>query len=303
MKDDRATGRAGFLHLMVIYFVWGSTYLGIRVAVREGSGFPPFTMAALRVFVAALILLVWARFAGERLRLTRREWAVMAGSGVLLWTGGNGLVTWGEQHADSGLAALLVASMPIFAAIIDAALDRRRLTGRLAASLLTGFVGVAALSAPVLMHGTSAETWAVVALLAAPLSWAAGSIWVQRKRPDLGPLAVAATQQICGGVGFLVLILLTREPLPTPTAEAWGAWAYLMLFGSVIAFSSFVRALRQLPINVVMTYAYANPVIAVLLGWLILDEPVTVWTLAGTALVIAGVAGVFRERYRAVNGR
>jgi len=147
------------------------------------------------------------------------------------------------------------------------------------------------------MQGTSAETWAVAALLAAPLSWAAGSIWVQRRRPDLGPLTVAATQQICGGVGFLILIFLTREPRPTPTPEAWGAWAYLMLFGSVIAFSSFVRALRMLPVNVVMTYAYANPVIAVLLGWWILGEKVTGWTAVGAVLVVAGVAGVFRDRY------
>ena len=300
MNEDRGINRAGLIHLLVIYLVWGSTYLGIRLAVREGSGFPPFTMAALRVFVAALILLIWARFAKERLRLTRREWAVMAGSGLLLWTGGNGLVTWGEQHADSGLAALMVASMPIFAAIMEAVLDRRRPSPRLIAALLTGFVGVAALSAPVLMQGTSAETWAVVALLAAPLSWAAGSIWMQRQRPDLGPLTVAATQQICGGIGFLILILLTREPKAAPTPEAWGAWAYLMLFGSVIAFSSFVRALRILPINVVMTYAYANPVIAVALGWLVLGERITGWTLAGTVLVVAGVAGVFRERYRPV---
>ena len=109
MNDDRGINRSGLIHLLVIYVVWGSTYLGIRLAVREGSGFPPFTMAALRVFVAALILLIWARLSRERLRLTRGEWVVMAGSGLLLWTGGNGLVTWGEQHADSGLAALLVA--------------------------------------------------------------------------------------------------------------------------------------------------------------------------------------------------
>ncbi len=225
MNDDRGINRSGLIHLLVIYVVWGSTYLGIRLAVREGSGFPPFTMAALRVFVAALILLIWARLSRERLRLTRGEWVVMAGSGLLLWTGGNGLVTWGEQHADSGLAALLVASMPIFAALIEAALDRRRPSVLLMGSLLLGLIGVAALSAPVLMQGTSAETWAVAALLAAPLSWAAGSIWVQRRRPDLGPLTVAATQQICGGVGFLILIFLTREPRPTPTPEAWGAWA------------------------------------------------------------------------------
>jgi drug/metabolite transporter (DMT)-like permease len=155
---------------------------------------------------------------------------------------------------------------------------------------------VAVLSYPVLRQGTSADVLGVIALLLAPLFWALGSIWFQRRKPDLSIRAISAWQQTCGGLGFLVVILLRREPLPTPTPEAWAAWAYLVLFGSVIAFTSYMATLRLLPIRIVMTYSYVNPVIAVLLGWLILSEEITGFTLAGAALVVAGVAGVFNNR-------
>jgi len=284
------------MHLAVVYVVWGSTYLAIRVAVREGSGFPPFAMAAMRVFAAAAILFVWAALARHRLRLTRGELVILAGTGVLLWTGGNGLVTWGEQRADSGLAALLVASMPIGAATMEAILDRRRPGRTLVAALLAGFAGVTVLSVPVLRSGTAADVGAVVALLAAPITWSMGSIWMQRRRPDLTVQVASAYQHLFGGLVFVLLSLILREPRPEPVPEAWLAWGYLVVFGSVLAFTSYIYALRLLPLNVIMTYAYANPVIAVVLGWLILHERITPWTLAGAALVIAGVAGVFQER-------
>jgi drug/metabolite transporter (DMT)-like permease len=100
-----------------------------------------------------------------------------------------------------------------------------------------------------------------------------------------------------GAVGFFILVLLTKEPLPTPTTEAWLAWGYLVLIGGVLAFTSYVTALRLLPTNIVMTYAYVNPVLAVILGWWILGESITIWMIAGTSLVLVGVAGVFRDRY------
>jgi drug/metabolite transporter (DMT)-like permease len=288
--------RSGLAHLAVVYVVWGSTYLAIRVAVREGAGFPPFSMAALRVLVAAALLLGWGALARHRLRPTRAELAVLAATGVMLWTTANGLVTWAEQRADSGLAALLVATMPLWAAACEYHLERRPPTWRLVASLLTGFAGVGLLTAPILRAGVHADVQAVLALLAAPASWAIGSVWIQRRRPDLSPQVASGYQQLCGGVGFVLLALLTGEPRPQPTGEAWLAWGYLVVFGSVVAFTSFVNVLRLLPVDVGMTYAYANPVVAVFLGWLILREPITWWTLAGTVLVVAGVVGVFRDR-------
>jgi drug/metabolite transporter (DMT)-like permease len=296
MVEREQLDRAGLAHLTVVYIVWGSTYLAIRVAVREGSGFPPFTMAMVRVFTASLILLGWARLRRERIRLGRAELAVLAGTGVMLWVGGNGLVNWAEMRVSSGLAALLVAAMPIWGECVASMVDRRVPGRRVAGSILLGFLGVGVLSWPVLRQGTTADILSVVALLFAPLSWAAGSIWLQRRKLDLSPRALSGWQQVMGGIGLFLFALLRREPQPAPTGEAWMAWGYLVLFGSVISFTSYMTTLRLLPYRIVMTYAYVNPVIAVFLGWLILGEQVTAWTITGAALVIAGVWGIFKNR-------
>ncbi len=296
MNPKTPLSRAGLLHLLVVYLVWGSTYLGIRVAVREGSGFPPFTMAATRVFIAAGLLLGWAALRRRRLRLSWDEMVVLAGTGVLFWTAANGLVTWSEQRTESGLAALLVATMPLWAAALECILERRPPTLILVVSLLVGFAGVGVLTFPVLQQGSTADLWSLIACAAAPITWVVGAQWMQRRRPGVDVLVASGYHHLFGGVGFVVLALLAGEPRPAPTDEALLAWAYLTLFGSVLAFTSFQQVLRLLPVNVGMTYAYVNPVIAVALGWLILHETVTWWTVAGTLLVVAGVLGVFRER-------
>lgn len=301
MTHDRIEGRldrAGLLYLGIVYVVWGSTYLAIRLAVRPGAGFPPFTLGALRVLVAAGILFAAAALTRQRLWPRKSELPVLIGGGLLLWPLANGLVVLGETRADSGFAALLVGSMPIWVAIMEAHLDRRLPTARFMGALLIGFAGVALLAWPVLRSGARADVLAVVALLAAPITWGAGSLWQRRRPVALAPLASAAWQQFFGGLGFIVAVLLLREPRPAPTPAAWGAWAYLTLFGSVIAFTSYVQTLRRLPMRIVSTYAYVNPVVAVGLGWIVLREQVTGWTLAGASLVLLGVAGVFHERGR-----
>lgn len=296
MPNPRPLDRGGLAHLLVVYLAWGSTYLGIRLAVGGPHGFPPFTMAMLRVFVAAAVLLGWARLRGERVRLRGREWVLLGGSGLLLWVGGNGLVTWAEMRASSGLAALLVAAMPLWGESITMILDRKAPSRLMAGSILLGFAGVATLSWPVLRQGTRADIAAVIGLLLAPLFWALGSIWFQRRRPDLSVRAVSGWQQLLGGIGLAAMALGRGEPVPHPDAAAWAAWGYLVVVGSVFAFTSYVITLQRLPYRVVMTYAYVNPVIAVLLGWLLVHEVVTSWTLAGAVLVVAGVVGVFRNR-------
>jgi drug/metabolite transporter (DMT)-like permease len=295
VQTEKSVTSTGLLHLSVVYVVWSSTYLAIRIAVREGSGFPPFTMGLMRVIVAGLLLLAWARLRKRRVLPTGRELLLLAGSGVLLWTGGNGLVMYAEQYADSGLAALLVASLPIWGAVTEAVLDRRLPSPALAISLLVGFVGIGVLVAPSLLQGVQADFFSALALVAGAISWCFGTILQARRPVALGPTVSSAYQMLTGGVGFLVLIFLTNEPLPTPNADAWWAYGYLVVFGT-LAFISFVTALQLLPINVVFTYAYVNPVLAVVLGWLILGEAITWWTVAGSALVLLGVAGVFRER-------
>lgn len=292
---------AGLIPLFAVYLIWGSTYLAIRLTVREGAGFSPFTMGAMRTAAGGGLLLLGAACAHSRPRLTKEELFVLAASGIFLWTGGNGLVIWAEQRTASGYAALFVGLTPIWVAVIEAFLDRRLPSWLLAGSLLTGFAGLGVLSLPLLAAGTKADFFSILALLLASVSWAAGSVLQNRKPPQVSPLVSSGYQHLFGGLGFAAAALLLREPLPHPTSEAWYAWGYLVVFGSIVAFTSYIQALRLLPTSIAMTYSYVNPVIAVFLGWLILHEPVTAWTMAGTALVLLGVAGVFRDRV--VTGR
>jgi drug/metabolite transporter (DMT)-like permease len=297
LPDRSSLPVKGLAHLAVVYVIWGSTYLAIRLAVREGAGFPPFALGMLRVSVAGGVLLAWAAARGMRVRLQRSEWITLAIAGLLMWPGGNGLVNLAEQRADSSYAALLVGSMPIWAATIEAILDRRRPSWRLTVSLLVGFAGVGLLTAPRLAHAGRADVLSVLALLVAPIVWAAGSILQLRRPVGVTPLVSAAYLHLFGSVGFVVLFLATREPLPTPSLESWGALGYLIVAGSIVSFTSYIRALHALPTSVVMTYAYVNPVIAVTLGWMILREPITPPILGGMALILIGVWGIFRERF------
>jgi drug/metabolite transporter (DMT)-like permease len=288
---------SGLISLLIVYLVWGSTYLAIRVAVREGSGFTPFIMGATRLLAAGGLLLLWSRLRRKRIRLTKKELAVLAVSGGLLWTGANGLVMWAEQHAHSGYAALLMGAVPIWTAVIASFVDRRAPTRLLVTSLVIGFAGLGLLTAPVLRTGTPADWTSAVALLIAPISWASGSLLQQRNRLNVGLLVSAGYQQLFGGIGFVLLVLLFHEPFPNPTLEAWGGWVFLVVLGSLAGFTAYVHALRRLPTNIAMTYAYVNPVIAVIFGWLILREPITPFSLGGMVLVLLGVSGVFHERY------
>jgi drug/metabolite transporter (DMT)-like permease len=296
MTTNKKPQWAGLVNLIIVYIVWGSTYLAIRYAVREGGGFPPFTLGALRVSIAGVILVIWSLLSKQRMRPTRQEWGTLILSGLLLWVGGNGLVSWAEQRANSGLAALIIAATPIWVAIIETILDRKWPSLRMMAALLIGFFGIAVLSVPVLNSGVRADLSSIVGLLVAGISWGSGSILQSRRPVQLAPQANSAYQHLIGGLGFVVMAWLMHEPRPSPAQDAWIALGYLVIFGSVISFTAYVTALKQLPTKIVMTYAYVNPVIAVFLGWIFLREPITSWTIGGAALILFGVAGIFRER-------
>jgi drug/metabolite transporter (DMT)-like permease len=234
--------------------------------------------------------------AKQGLRVGKRELAVLFVSGVFLWVGGNGLVSWAEQRADSGYSALLIAALPLWVAIMESIIDRRPPTWRLLGALLIGLTGVGVLNGPVILAGSPRDLFAAFALIAAAILWGIGAIFQRRKALSLGPEVSSGYQQLFGGIGLFVTALIAGEPRPSPIPEAWAAWSYLIIFGSVFAFTSFVKALRLLPTNIVMTYAYVNPVVAVILGWVILNEPITRWTVGGSVLIILGVMGVFHER-------
>lgn len=296
VEPEASFSRKGLVALALIYLIWGSTYLAIRIAVREGSGFGPFFLGASRTLASSVLLMVWAAYRRERLIPTFTETGVLIISGLFLWIGGNALVMLAVRTADSGLAALLVGSMPIWTAIVTSVWERKMPAPKLFGAILLGFFGLAVLSWPVIRSGVHTEIWSLLALILAPLLWGTGSVILARKSMRLAPAATAAYQQIFGSIGFFALALLLKEPWPDPIAEAWLAWGYLMFFGGVVAFTSFMVALRELPTDITMTYAYANPVIAVLLGWIVLDEAVTGWTISGAALILFGIAGVFHQK-------
>ncbi len=301
MQDKTQTqglNRTGLANLLVVYLVWSSTYLAIRIAVREGAGFPPFTMGLMRAVLGSLILFTWSYLQKQRIRITRREGIVLAVSGLLLWVAGNGLVTFAEQRTESGLAALLVAASPIWASVVEAIWDRKLPSPLLFISLLIGFGGIVVLTLPSLSSGVQADTIASLALLAAATAWSTGSVYQARNQLTLTPRVSSAYQMLFGSVGFAILALVLKEPTPTPNTEAWLAWLYLVIFGT-LAFTSYVVALKLLPTRIVMTYAYVNPVLAILLGYFVLGEEITAFTIGGSLLVLVGVAGVFRERMNA----
>ena len=288
----------GLFNLLVVYLVWGSTYLAIRIAVREGSGFPPFLMGASRTAIGGFLLLLWAKKKVERLKLSRREFFLLTLMGSMLWIGGNGIVNWSEQRIHSAYAALLVASTPLWVAVIESFVDRRTPSFVLIGSLLLGFCGTGFLSYPVFASGVHADILSIVALFFASLSWGGGSLLQRRLGMHLGARATAGYQQIFAVPGFLIMSYVSGEPQPMPLPSAWLAFAYLVVFGSVLAIYSFTRAMQILPTKVVFTYSYVNPMIALFLGWVILSEPITGWTLLGASMIILGVGGVFIEGQR-----
>ena len=300
---DEGLSRKGVFHLCLVYVLWSTTYLAMRVGVSTANGFPPFILGALRMPAAAAILLAMARVKGLKTRPARSEWLSLIVGGNLLWLGGNGSILWAEQYAPSGFSCLMASSAPIWATIIELVLYRNRPTFPLIVSLLIGFAGVAVLSSTSFSAKSPVGSWVMLVLVLAPICWALGSVFQARRPADLHPQVISGYQHLMAFFGFLVASLLVGERVTSPALPAWLAWGYLVIFGSVIAFTSFIISLRLLPIDIAMTYAYVNPVLALFLGRLLLGEPITARTIVGAGLVIIGVFAVFRVKLRNEAGR
>lgn len=276
--------------LAIVYVVWGSTYLGIRIVVEE---MPPLTGMGARFVAAGLLLGVLLRLRGVPVRVTRAELGGAALLGLMLPLLGNGLVAIGESKGTpSGVAALLVAAVPLWViAYRVAGGDRPR--GPSVLGVLLGFVGLAWLVLGGRDQGDVPLVGAAF-VLAASGFWAFGS-WVQpRLILPKDPFVLAVHEMWTGGVMMVALGLAVGES-PAPLAYdagTWFAWAYLVVFGSMLGFSAYVWLLANAPIGLVATYAYVNPVVAVLLGWAILDEPITSAVLVGGLVIVAAVAVV-----------
>ncbi|HET8647665.1 MAG TPA: EamA family transporter, partial [Vicinamibacteria bacterium] len=288
--SPRRRGLLPWLCLAIVWVVWGSTYLAIAVAVRE---VPPMAAAALRFVAAGLVMGAIALVADRgQPRPTLRQLADYALAGVLLLSVGNALVMWAEKRIPSGIAALIVATVPLWLLVLDG-LRRggRAWTARAWAGTVIGLVGVALVARP--EGGVQAGHWAAIAALqVACISWAIGSLYAQNV-PRRLPLFTAAAIEMLAGGGVLVLeSVVMREDLSlfaSASAAAWWAIGYLGLFGSLVAFTAFAFALNELPASTVGTYAYVNPVVAVALGSVFLHEPLSPGLLAGAALIVAAV--------------
>jgi drug/metabolite transporter (DMT)-like permease len=284
------------LGFAVIYVVWGSTYLGIRWAVTT---IPPFVMGGTRFLLAGLLLHLFLRLRG-RPAPDARQWRDGAIVGLLLLLGGNGLVNWAEQFVPSGLTALIIGSTPLAFVLLEWMLPpRRRPTAATALGLVLGTAGIALLSLQGEATG-AVQGWATVALLVACVSWAAGSLYAKRVTPT-GDTWMAASLQLMVGGGAQLAVATARGEWTTwqpaaVTLRSGLAWAYLVTIGSLVAFSTYLWLLRVSTPSRVSTYAYVNPVIAVLLGWALAGEAVTPRTLIGAAIVVAAVALLTRPK-------
>jgi len=269
------------LGLLALYVVWGSTYLGIRYALES---YPPFLLAGVRFLGAGLAMYGFLRLRGVR-PPTRRQWRNAAVTGVLLLLGGNGLVCYAEQSVSSGIAAVAVASMPLFAAVFSGMYgqwpSRRETVG-----LLIGFAGVVVLN---LGSGLSGSRLGALALIVAAMSWAFGSVWSKRQDMPAGPMNTAA-QMLCASVALLLVGFGSGEHLPAhPTVRATIAVAYLAIFGSIVAFSAYLYVLKHARPALATSYAYVNPPVAVLFGVLLAGEHVGPFDLGGMAIILVGV--------------
>jgi drug/metabolite transporter (DMT)-like permease len=284
--------------LGIVYVVWGSTYLAIRVMVRD---LPPLASASWRYFTAAVVLaaILTLRSGWRRLAASPSELAGCAVLGLLLPALGNGVVSIGESlGAPSGIAALIVAAVPLWI-IIYRGLAGDRPRGRTVIGVLVGFAGLVGL---ITASGVGGEVKVVpcVIIVFATLCWSFGSWSTPKLRLPADPFVVTVYEMLFGSM-FLAVFALAHGEDVVPhggTAPAWIAWGYLVTFGSVVAFTAYVWVLDKAPISLVATYAYVNPVVAVFLGWLILAEPVTLAIVLGGAVAIGGVVVVVSSERR-----
>lgn len=272
--------------LATVYVVWGSTYFAIAVAIRS---LPPLLMSSLRFSLAGALLYAWAYRAGGR--PTRREWASAAVVGGALLVVGNGGIAWAEQRVSTGIAALIVAVMPLWMALLDRLVYGRALSRGQILGLLVGLAGVVILLGP---SGRGLDLVGAIVCLGACFSWAAGSLYARRAPLPSDPLRAASLQMLAAGAGLAVAGVAGGETSSLDVSSVGAgsllALAYLVGIGSILAYTAYGWLLRHAPTPLVGTYAYVNPVVAVLLGWAFNGESVGVGTLLAGAAIVLSVA-------------
>jgi drug/metabolite transporter (DMT)-like permease len=280
-----------------VYVGWGGTYVGIRLAIDT---MPPLLMASTRYLVAGGLLYIWAVRRGDREgdRPTRRHWLAAAVIGVALLLGGNGMVTLAEQRVPSGIAALVVATVPLWLVLLARAVLRERVRWLEWVGVAVGLGGVALLAMPT--GPQRLDPLGIGLVVVASISWASGSLYARRASMPARPLVGVAMEMLAGGLALGIVGMLRGELTQFHperfSLESILGLLYLIVIGSWFAFSAYVWLLRAARTSLVATYAYVNPVVAVFLGWLILSEPLTLRTLLAGAVILVAVALIVGAR-------
>jgi len=280
-------------NLIAVYVVWGSTYIAIRFTLES---MPPFLIAGVRFVISGAILYAWRRHCGDQIP-SKPEWRSAVAIGLLLLVGGNGGVVWAQQWVASGLAALLVSTVPLWMVLIDGLRpggwrpDWKSVTG-----VTTGFCGVAVLMGPkhLLGNGINTDPVGIAVLVLASLFWSIGSLYSRNAQLPSSPLQGAGMEMLAGGVGLLILATVSGEwgKLKLSLISERSLWSlvYLIVFGSWVGFAAYTWLLRVAPTPLVSTYAYVNPVVAILLGHFLAEEPITPRVLTAAAIIVGSVA-------------
>ena len=306
MEDPRAPTRPTATRAQLIaafaavYLIWGSTFLAIRYAIET---MPPLLMAGVRFLIAGAMLYAWAAVR-ENARPTRAHWVGTAIVGGLLLAGGNGAVSWSEQFVPSGLAALVVANTPLWMVLFEwGRPGGDRPTVPVLGGIALGFLGLVLLVGPGnLLGGDAVDPRSAVVLLVGTLAWAAGSIYSRSIDLPRSPRLSTGMQMLAGGALLIVIGLMIGEG-PRVNIEAISlksalALVYLIVFGAIVGFTAYIWLLTVSTAARVSTYAYVNPVVALVLGWALADEPLTARTLVAAAVILGGVALITIARTR-----
>jgi drug/metabolite transporter (DMT)-like permease len=277
--------------MAAVYLIWGSTYLGIRYAIET---IPPLLMAGSRFVTAGLIVLIWQWSRGAA-RPTWQHWRSAAVIGGLMMLGGNGGVTWAEQHVPSGLAALVIGAVPIWIVMLNwLVFGGARPNGRMALGLASGLIGVMVLIGPAEFAGSEGlDLVGAVVLMGAAISWAIGSLYSRRAPLPTSPMMATGMEMLAGGILQLIAGTLLGEwsnlNVGNISLQSATAWVYLGTFGSLIGFSAYIWLLRHTTPARAASYAYVNPVVAVFLGWAVAGEAIAPRTLIAAAIIIGSV--------------
>jgi drug/metabolite transporter (DMT)-like permease len=287
--------------LGAVYVIWGSTYLAIRIGIES---IPPFLMAGVRFVVAGGALYAWVRWRGAA-KPDRIHWRSATIIGAWMLLGGNGGVCWAEQHVPSGLTALIIGTTPVWMTLLDWLWHGAgRPSARVALGLILGFAGVGLLISPgEFAGGDHVDPAGAGVLILATMSWAAGSLYSRRAALPATPLLGTAMEMLAGGIVLLAVSAAVGEwgrcDAAAVSARSLTALGYLIVFGSLIAFSAYIWLFRVTSTALASTYAYVNPLIAVFLGWAIVGEPITPRTLLAAVAIIAAVVAVISRPRRA----